>query len=112
MNSFAKIKKACKNAGLPAYPDYNTNNEDMYVVYNIVSETPDLFGDDEPNAIVASLQAHLYIPADKNFFDIQRRLSNELFRVGFTYPAVVLNTTEEDNTVRHIVLEFQDDIDI
>lgn len=61
MNSFAKIKKACKNAGLPAYPDYNTNNEDMYVVYNIMSETPDLFGDDEPNAIVASLQAHLYM---------------------------------------------------
>ncbi len=112
MDSFAKIKKACKNAGLPAFPDLDTGNHETYVVYNIVSETPDLFGDDEPGAIVASLQAHLYMPSNENFFDTRRRLSNELFRAGFTYPSVALNTTEEDNTVRHIVLEFQDDIDI
>lgn len=112
MNSFQKIQKACKSLKLPAYPDFNTNGEDTYVVYNIVSETPYNFGDDVPADIITDLQAHLYLPANRNFFDLKLKLTRALFEQGFTYPSVVLNTTEENNTVRHIVFEFEDDVDI
>lgn len=112
MTSFQKIQQACGKIKLPAYPDFNTNNEDTYVVYNIASEMPDNFGDDAPSDVIVDLQAHLYLPADVNFFDIKLKLTRALFEQGFTYPSVVLNTTEENNTVRHIVFEFEDDVDI
>lgn len=112
MSSFEKIQKACKSINLPAYPDFNIKNEDTYVVYNFASEVPANFGDDAPQSIIADLQAHLYLPANQNFFDIKSKLVNALFQQGFTYPSVALNTAEENNTVRHIVLEFEDDIDI
>ena len=111
MNSFAKIKQACERIGLPAYPDFNTQGEETYVVYNVAAETPTYFADDAPQAVIADLQAHLYMPADKNFFDDNLKMKRALFDAGFTFPAVVLNTTEENNTVRHIVYEFEDDID-
>ena len=112
MNSFQKIQKACKKIKLPAYPDFNTQNEDTYVVYNFAAETPMNFGDDSPNSIIADLQVHLYLPANQNFFDLKMKLTKALFEQGFTYPSVVLNTVESNQTVRHIVFEFEDNVDI
>lgn len=109
MNSFEKIKQACKSCNIPAYPDFNTNGEETFCVYNFSSETPDNFGDDAPGAIIADLQVHLYMPAGENFFALRKQLRQALFEQGFTYPSVTLNTTEEDNTVRHITFEFEDD---
>lgn len=111
MNSFEKIQAACKACNIPAYPDFNTNGEETFCVYNFSSETPDNFGDDAPGAIIAALQCHLYMPAEQNFFSLRKQLREELFKQGFTYPSVMLNTTEEDNTVRHITFEFEDDED-
>lgn len=111
MTSFQKIREACKKVGIPAYPDFNTNNEDVYAVYNFAAETPDNFGDDAPQVMIADLQVHLYLPAEKNFFDTKLKLMRELFAQGFTYPSVALNAVE-DGTVRHIVFEFEDDVDI
>ncbi len=90
MTSFQKIQQACGKIKLPAYPDFNTNNEDTYVVYNIASEMPDNFGDDAPSDVIVDLQAHLYLPADVNFFDIKLKLTRALFEQGFTYPSVRL----------------------
>lgn len=110
MTSFQKIREACKKVGIPAYPDFNTNNEDTYVVYNIASEMPDNFGDDAPSDVIVDLQAHLYLPASVNFFDLKLKLTRALFEQGFTYPSIALNEVEDN--VRHIVFEFEDDVDI
>lgn len=112
MNSFQKIQQACKSLKLPAYPDFNTKGEDTYVVYNFAGEYPDNFGDDSPGSMIADLQVHLYLPSNKNFFDLKLKLLKALFAQGFTYPSVPLNTVESNNTVRHIVFEFEDNVDI
>lgn len=110
MTSFQKILQACKSLKLPAYPDFNTQNEDVYVVYNIVGETPTNFGDDVPESTIVDLQVHLYLPTHQNFFEIKNKLCKALFSQGFTYPSIPLNQVEKD--VRHIVFEFEDDVSI
>lgn len=107
MNSFEKILEVCKRANVPAYPDFNTNNEDIFCVYNVASEHPNCFGDDAPGAVVVSLQLHLYMPKDMNFFTLKNNISRLIFLRGFTYPEISLNAIEDD--VRHIVFEFEDD---
>lgn len=109
MNSFEKILEVCKRAGVPAYPDFNTNNEDIFCVYNIASENPDYFSDDAPGVVTVSLQLHLYMPKNKNFFELKNSIKKLLFLRGFTYPEISLNTVEDD--VRHIVFEFDDEDD-
>lgn len=110
MTSYQKIREACKSLKLPAYPDFNTQGEETYVVYNIASETPVNFGDDAPENAIVDLQAHLYLPAHQNFFNIKSKLCKALFQQGFTYPSIPLNAVE--NQVRHIVFEFEDDVSI
>lgn len=111
MTSYQKIREACKSLKLPSYPDFNTNGESTYVVYNIVNESPSCFGDDTPEDVIVDLQAHLYLPAQQNFFDLKNKLCKALFQQGFTYPSIPLNEVE-DGKVRHIVFEFEDDVDI
>ena len=112
MTSFQKIREACKALKLPAYPDFSTQGEDTYVVYNYMAETPANFGDDEPHSVIEDLQVHLYLPAEKNFFEIKNKLCRSLFEQGFTYPSIPLNEVEDNQKVRHIVFEFEDDISI
>ena len=111
MTSYQKIKQACKSLKLPAYPDFSTQGEETYVVYNTVNEMPDNFGDDVPEDVIVDLQVHLYLPAHQNFFDLKNKMCKALFSQGFTYPSIPLNEVE-DNRVRHIVFEFEDDISI
>lgn len=111
MTSYQKILQACKSLKLPAYPDFSTQGEDTYVVYNTVNEMPDNFCDDVPEDVIVDLQVHLYLPAHQNFFEIKNKLAKSLFAQGFTYPSIPLNEVE-DNRVRHIVFEFEDDVSI
>lgn len=111
MTSFQKILQACRKLKLPAYPDFSTQGEDTYVVYNVAGETPTCFGDDTPESTIVDLQVHLYLPAEKNFFDIKNKLCKSLFAQGFTYPSIPLNKVE-DTTTRHIVFEFEDDVSV
>lgn len=110
MTSFQKILQACRKIKLPAYPDFSTQGEDTYVVYNTVNESPVNFGDDTPENVVVDLQVHLYLPAHQNFFDLKNKLCKALFEQGFTYPSIPLNQVEKD--VRHIVFEFEDDVSV
>lgn len=112
MTSYQKIREACRKIKLPAYPDFNTQGEDTYVVYNTASETPTNFGDDTPSDSIVDLQVHLYLPSNQNFFDLKNRLCRSLFEQGFTYPSIPLNEVEDNQKVRHIVFEFEDDVSI
>ena len=111
MTSYQKIREACKSLKLPSYPDFNTQGEETYVVYNVAGETPVNFGDDAPENAIIDLQVHLYMPANQNFFEIKNKLCKALFQQGFTYPSIPLNEVEKGQ-VRHIVFEFEDDISI
>lgn len=80
-------------------------------MYNIASETPVNFGDDAPENAIVDLQAHLYLPANENFFELKNKMCKALFSQGFTYPSIPLNKVEDAKT-RHIVFEFEDDVSV
>ena len=117
MNTFERIQNIAKSLGIPAYPDSYTGKDsarpERWLTYNFAANNGDLYGDDAPNAVVHSIQVHLFMPANKNFFAIQNSIRNALFEDGFTYPEVTVLvdeiTTANSGTskLRHIVFECE-----
>ena len=117
MNTFARIQNIAKSLNIPAYPDSYTGKDsarpERWLTYNFAANNGDLYGDDAPNAVVHSIQVHLFMPANKNFFAIQNSIRQALFDDGFTYPEVTVLvdeiTTANSGTskLRHIVFECE-----
>lgn len=117
MNTFTRIQNIAKSLGIPAYPDLYTGKDsarpERWITYNFAANNGDLYGDDAPNAVVHSIQVHLFMPANKNFFTIQNSIRQALFEDGFTYPEVTVLvdeiTTANSGTskLRHIVFECE-----
>ena len=102
MTEYEKIIEAVKGFGYPYAPDVYTGNKDRYFVYNYADEKGDLYADDSPGTVVASVQVHFFLPADENFIRIKNQIRDALFRQGFTFPAV---TVLREGKKRHIVFE-------
>ena len=117
MNTFERIQNIAKSLNIPAYPDSYTGKDsarpERWITYNFAANNGDLYGDDAPNAVVHSIQVHLFMPANKNFFAIQNSIRQALFEDGFTYPEVTVLvdeiTTANSGTskLRHIVFECE-----
>ena len=117
MNTFARIQNIAKSLNIPEYPDLYTGKDsarpERWLTYNFAANNGDLYGDDAPNAVVHSIQVHLFMPANKNFFAIQNSIRQALFDDGFTYPEVTVLvdeiTTANSGTskLRHIVFECE-----
>ena len=117
MNTFERIQNIAKSLGIPAYPDSYTGKDsarpERWLTYNFAANNGDLYGDDAPNAVVHSIQVHLFMPANKNFFAIQNSIRNALFEDGFTFPDITVTvdkvTTANSGTskLRHIVFECE-----
>ena len=118
MNTFERIQNIAKSLNIPAYPDSYTGKDsarpERWITYNFAADNGALYGDDAPNAVVHSIQVHLFMPANKNFFAIKNSIRNALFEDGFTYPSIPLNTVDEVTTansgthkIRHIVFECE-----
>ena len=112
MNTFEKVKSAADSLNIPAFPDwYYGDDLDTYITYNMSEETPDNFGDDHPNAVLATVQVHLFMPCNVNFFELRNNLRKALYETGLSYPSVVQNNIDDGTTIRHIVFECEDDED-
>lgn len=109
MNSYEKVKAAADVLNIPAYPDAFDRDDETYITYNISQEEPANFGDDAPGAVICTVQVHLFLPKDTNFFSLRNRLKTELFKQGLTYPEITYNTIETGTDTRHIVFECEDD---
>lgn len=113
MTAFAKIQAAAESIGVYATPRvYTKNDRDIWITYNLTYEMGELYGDDVANDLRTGVQVHLFfkLSADRdvNFFPLSRRLRKALIAQGFTHPQMMYNTIE-DNKVRHIVFECEDD---
>lgn len=111
MTTYEKIKSVADSLNIPAYPDDFTKSDEKYITYNFQYEDPANFGDDEPNAVVAMVQVHLFMPRDENFFALRTAIRKGLFEAGLTYPTVTYNAVESGTDTRHIVFECEDDED-
>lgn len=102
MTEFEKIIAAVKPFGFPYAPDIYEGSEERFFVYNYADDRAVLYADDAPAAVMASVQVHLYIPADENFITLKNRVRRALHQQGFTYPDV---TVLREAKNRHIVFE-------
>lgn len=117
MNTFERIQNIAKSLNIPAYPDSYTGKDsarpERWITYNFAANNGALYGDDAPNTVVHSIQVHLFMPANKNFFAVQNSIRNALFEDGFTYPEITVLvdeiTTANSGTskLRHIVFECE-----
>ena len=111
MTTYEKVKAVADALGIPAYPDDFTRPDTKYITYNFLYEDPADFGDDQPHSVIGSVQVHLFMPRDENFFALRTAIRQGLFEQGLTYPTITLNTIETGTTTRHIVFECEDDED-
>lgn len=88
-----------------AYPDEGKQRADRYIIYNLSSQNASGFADDMPMEDISYVQVHIYLPLNINPKLIKKEVKSRLFKAGFSYPRLVLDTREEDAGMRHICFE-------
>ena len=104
MTAFQNIVEAIKGFGYPYEPDLYTGTDKKYFTYNYADDRGDLYGDNEPGTIIASVQVHFFLPIGENFIREKNKIRKALFQQGFTYPEATIET-EKENEIRHIIFE-------
>ena len=104
MTAYEKIVQSITSFGYPYSPDVYEGESERYFTYNYADDRGALYADDVPQAVIASVQVHFYMPADENFSNIKKKIRNALFRNGFTFPVVTV-LTEDEKKIRHIIFE-------
>ncbi len=102
MTSFEKIVNAIKRFGYPYEPDVYTGKNRKYFTYNYADERGELFADNVPESVIASVQVHFFLPYSENFISEKNRIRKALFEGDFTFPEV---TVLKDGDKRHIIFE-------
>lgn len=105
MSVISDLRKALKTVTTEIAQDTYAGSADTYITYNVASQEPDNFVDDAPKDETVYLQVHLYLPIGTNYLVLEKNIKTALFKSGFSYPSVSLNTTESDTEKRHICLE-------
>ena len=104
MTAFENIVNAIAPFGYPYKPDVYQGDCEKYFVYNYADQRGNLWADDEPETVIASVQVHFFMPEKENFIKIQNKIRKALFEQGFTFPQVTVLT---ENKKRHLVFECE-----
>ena len=104
MTAFENIVNAIASFGYPYKPDVYQGDCERYFVYNYADQRGNLWADDEPETVIASVQVHFFMPEKENFIKIQNKIRKALFEQGFTFPQVTVLT---ENKKRHLVFECE-----
>lgn len=80
-----------------------TGTEAVYCTFNI-SETPENFGDDTPEATLCSVQLHLLMPVTSDPRELKKKLLRALLDADLG-AATVEDASDKDNI--HLVFEFE-----
>ena len=105
-----KIIQALKPFGIPVVADFSGGGEKEYITFNYASDEAALSGDDGPMEVVASMQIHYFLPMDRDYLSIKKKIRKALFSAGFTYPSVE-HLTEPEGNIRHLVFECETEND-
>lgn len=84
-------------------PDAGETPETVYCVFNY-TETPEVFGDDEPEVIRYLVQLHLYLPLGQTSVQLKRQLRRAMLDAGLTVGDF---TNSSDLEGQHYVLECE-----
>lgn len=107
MSAFSEIKTIADGLHIPAYPDvYTSDDLNTWITYNLAEEHGDLFGDNRPNAVIQTVQVHLFIRTGQSYTALKNTIREALFDAGFTWPEVTTDY-ESDQKLRHIIFESE-----
>ena len=84
-------------------PDAGEAPAEVYCVFNY-TESGAVFGDDEPQAVLYSIQLHLYLPLGRTPVQLKRQLRRAMLDAGMTVGDF---TNASDLEGQHYVLECQ-----
>lgn len=99
-----KIVQALEPFGIPIRADFYGGGEKEYFTFNYADDRAADYGDDAPQHVVASMQIHWFLPRNKDYLKLKKKIRNALFRAGFTYPEVTVIT---EKNIRHVVFECE-----
>lgn len=99
-----KIKHALSPFGIPVVADFYGGGKDEYFTFNYADDRATDFGDDAPQHVVAYMQIHWFLPRNKDYLELKKKIRNALFRAGFTYPEITVLT---EKGIRHVVFECE-----
>lgn len=101
-----KIIQAMTGFEIPVVADFFGDGNEEYITFNYADDRAALYGDDAPIAVKAAMQIHYFLPANKDYLEIKKKMRKALFEEGFTYPEVTV-LVEPGNKVRHIIFECE-----
>lgn len=104
MTTFEKIISAIEPFGFPHAPDVYRGKTPRWFTYNYADDYGTDFSDDNPGAVIVSVQVHLFLPINDDFINLKNKVRRSLFRQGFTFPEITV-MTEDDEKLRHIIFE-------
>lgn len=103
MTTFNKIIQAIQPFGLPHRPDiYEGNAKNGWFTYNYADDRGADFADDGPDAVLVTVQVHLFLPVETDYIAMKNNVRKALYQQGFTFSEI--SYFVEDNW-RHIVFE-------
>ena len=104
MTTFEKIISAIEPFGFPHAPDVYRGKTPRWFTYNYADDYGTDFSDDNPGAVIVSVQVHLFLPINDDLKKQKNKVRRSLFRQGFTFPEITV-MTEDDEKLRHIIFE-------
>lgn len=104
MTAFENIVEAIRGFHYAYSPDTYKGAGEKYFTYNYADQRGTAFADDEPEAVIAYVQVHFFLPEKENFLKEQNQIRMALFRQGFTFPQV---TVDVENQKRHLIFECE-----
>lgn len=94
------IKTALMPFGIPITTDFYGGGKDEYFTFNYADDRAVDFGDNAPTHVVAYMQIHYFLPMDKDYLSMKKKIRRALFEAGFTYPDV---TEITESNIRHLI---------
>ena len=84
-------------------PDVYTGTKNKFIAFNIADERG-VVCDDSATENVISIQVHLFLPLNENYFNIKDLIKTKLVSIGYSYP-VVSQMIDDDK--RHLIFECE-----
>lgn len=101
------VNELLRSAVLPIVPVCEPNNYDgpdkEYCVFRF-DDSPAVFSDGYPAAIISPVIMDWYLPKNQNPLKKKRQICKAICDAGFTYPYV---TNASDENSQHYVFEFE-----
>ena len=97
---------------MPVVPNHYSGTEKRYIEFDLYDDQGILYSDNAPGCDILTVQVHLFLPLEENYFSIKKQIRDALFDAGFSYADITEITEPEATTqypkgIRHLTFEME-----